>query len=655
VESAVLTALEKLPADRFASAREFAEALASPGYTRPMAAVAGGTAAASSLWKWVALIAVAMAVVGGVVSLLAWPGPEPVRPVSRYVIAFPDSQSPVIGILSQDGVRLLYLGPGPSGGQQLWVKERNRVDVTPVPGTENPQGFTLSPDGQWIAVVQGTRLKKLPITGGTSVTLSDSAFFSGVAWLDDGTLVYASSTLELTRIPATGGAATKLWRPPTPGTAPAMMTPLPGGRGVLFTVCNGNCSDSDLYVYDFSSDSARQLVSNTLQGWYLPTGDLVYVGRDGVMLAVPFDLERLEIRGTPVPVLGGISLVIGIIPVVTFSATGTLLMQTGQSATGQTSQAELVWVDRAGIRTPVDSNWRFQLALVNGNNGWVLSPDGTRLAISLNTRSGDDIWIKQFPRGPLSRLTFDSSSEQRPRWTPDGQSVTYIGVGGGPAGGGGLGQRRADGTGAEQTILMLAKPIVEGFWSPDGAWIVARVGGNTNQRGGRDIMGIRPGVDSVAGPLVANPNYDEAAPALSPDGKWLAYESDETGTTEVYLRPFPNTDGGRWQVSLNGGQAPLWARSGRELFFVDGRRNMVAIPVAGGVSPGLGEPRTLFAMGADLYLGNPEHYTPFDISLDGQRFLMARQVRVATPGRAPPFVLVENWFEELKARAGGSR
>jgi hypothetical protein len=212
-------------------------------------------------------------------------------------------------------------------------------------------------------------------------------------------------------------------------------------------------------------------------------------------------------------------------------------------------------------------------------------------------------------------------------------------------------QRRADGTGAGTTLLTTPVPLLEGFRSGDGAWVIGRTGGVPGQPGGRDIIGMRPGVDSAPVRLVADPHYDEAAPALSPDGKWLAYESDESGRIEVYVRPFPRTDDGKWQVSENGGQAPLWPHSGRELFFLDGSRNMVAMPVLTGPSFQVGERRALFRLGADLYLTNPEHYTPFDISPDERRFLMARQVRSEEPAHG--FLLVENWFEELKATMAG--
>ncbi|MEP7325527.1 MAG: protein kinase [Gemmatimonadota bacterium] len=646
VAAAVAKSLEKLPADRFATAKEFADALTNAGYTRPMTGVGFGASAGGGRWKQVALAAGAAAVACAALALWAWRRPESPRPMMRFGLAFPDSQVPQGGIhLSQDGTRFLYEGPGANGGTQLWVKERNRYEATPLAGTTAPQGFTTSPDGQWIAFVQNAQLKKMPIGGGTPIALADSVFFSGVAWLDDGTLIYTSLSFALMRISAAGDSTTVLQKPEAmPGRIPALVTPLPGARGVLFTACNANCGFADLWVFDLRSDSARQLVPGVLQGWYLPTGHLAFVGPDGEMLAVPFDLKSLKINGTPVPVLSGVALLVGIVPNVTVSSSGTVIMQSGRAIGGPRGIVDLVWVDRSGRRQPVDSNWIFRLSQSGGNNGWALSPDGTRLVIGLNTNSGDDIWIKQLPAGPLSRLTFDTAAEQRPHWTPDGRSVTYL------YNATTLHQRRADGTGADETLLSKPTPIIEGFWSRDGTWLIARTGGRGGQTGGRDIIGLRPGVDSAARPLVANPGFDEAAPTLSPDGKWLAYESNETGRMEVYIRPFPNTEGGKWQVSTDGGQAPLWAHGGREIFFVDGNRNMVVTPVAGGMSPGLGERRVLFRMGVDLYLGEPENYTPFDISPDDKRFIMVRQA--ATAPEKPTFILVENWFEELKARMG---
>jgi serine/threonine-protein kinase len=191
--------------------------------------------------------------------------------------------------------------------------------------------------------------------------------------------------------------------------------------------------------------------------------------------------------------------------------------------------------------------------------------------------------------------------------------------------------------------------IFEGEVSGDGRWIVVRTRGGTG-RAGRDIIGFRHG-DTTAVPLVASPAFDESAIALSPDGRWIAYESDETGRREVYVRPFPTTSGGKWQASANGGMAPLWARNGRELFFVDAGRQMTVVPVAGGSEPHFGQRRPLFRLSEDVYLDENTYYTPFDISPDGQRFIMARRASSAG-GEVAPLIVVENWFTELRQTLG---
>ncbi len=647
VVAAVGKALEKLPADRFPSAAEFAAALTSPTYTRPLTGVGAAAGPASRRWRQLALAAGAVALGCAALALWAWLRPAPTQPVTRFGIAFPDSQTPR-GLLelTRDGSRLVYEGPGDSTGTRLWVKDRERYEATPIPGTERALGFTVSPDGKWIAFVVNGKLKKLPISGGAAVTVADSAFFSGTAWLDDGTIVYTSNRFKLMRVPEAGGPSTELVDLTDSQRLAGIPTPLPRARGVIFTACAGICVQADLWVYDLGSRKARRLVSGVRKGWYLPSGHLIYVSQDGEMFAGRFDLKALEFSGTPVPVMSGVGLLDAIVPLVTVSSTGTLVMGASSLFGELRGLHEMVWVDRAGRRVPVDSGWTFRLTQSASNVGWALSPDGARLVIGLNTSSGDDLWLKQLPAGPLSRLTFDSAAEWRPRWTPDGQFVTYI-----ESIGNGFRRRRADGTGTDETLLSRPTQTLEGFVSHDGVWLVARTGGAGNQSGERNIIGMRLGVDSIPKPLVADPRYDEAAPALSPDGRWLAYESDETGRSEVYIRPFPNTEGGKWQVSLNGGQAPLWAHSSRELFYVDGARNMVATPVGTGTPLQLGERRVLFRLERDIYLNNLEHYTPFDISRDDRRFLMARQVRPESEP-AQTYVLVENWFEELKAKVG---
>jgi serine/threonine-protein kinase len=283
-----------------------------------------------------------------------------------------------------------------------------------------------------------------------------------------------------------------------------------------------------------------------------------------------------------------------------------------------------------------------------GNPGWALSPDGRRLAIGLATASGGDIWVKDLPNGPLSRVTFDSVPELRPRWLAGGRAVSFVTFHGSA---GELHQVNADGTGGLQVLARHPDVVFEGQVSPDGQWIVARVRGGSG-RVGRDIVGFHRG-DSAAVPLIASEAFDENALALSPDGRWIAYESDETGRREVYVRPFPNTNDGKWQASTNGGFAPLWARSGRELFFVDAARQMTVMPFTPGPVPRLGERRVLFRMPDEMYLWENDYYTPWDISPDGRRFVMARRIQSQSSTAAAPLIVTENWFEELRRKLEG--
>ena len=648
VADAVAKSLEKLPADRFATAKEFGDALTTPGYTRPMTGFAATGSPSAGRWRQIAFAVGAVAAACAVLALWGWFRPELPRPVSRYGLAFPEGQAPTgLMALSPDGARLVYVGPGEDGGTQLWMKERSQYAATPLVGTRGATQPAFSPDGQWIAFGQGDNLMKMPVLGGAAITLADSILIAVAAWLDDHTVVYSREDLALGRVSDAGGAPTVAWRAEDAQRAAVFPTPLPGARGVLFSLCSNLCAQSEVWVLDLKSGDARLLVPSAKLGWYLPTGHLAYVRPDGSVLAAPFDLKRLELRGTAVPILDNLALLFaGIFPNMTFSATGTMVMEMGGGSDG-IPLYEMTWIDRTGRTTALDSGWTFQHSLSNGNVGWSLSPDGRRLAIGLNTDSGDDIWIKELPAGPLSRLTFDSASEQRPRWTPDGKSVTYI-----VDGAGSLRQRPADGTGKEQVLVETPTipNLLEGTWSRAGDWLVLRVGGNGPTKL-RNILAFRPGVDSAPMELLASSQADESAPALSPDGKWLAYASDETGRNEVYIRPFPNVDEGKWQVSTSGAQAPLWAHSGRELFYVDAARNMMMVPIPVAGPSQMGARVKLFTLGNDVLPNPDEWYTPFDVSPDDRRFLMSRLVSApATQVRS--FLLVENWFEEVKAKVG---
>jgi hypothetical protein len=650
IEAVVLQALAKLPADRFATAAEFAKALGDPTF-HTTGYGPHGTVALRGRGSRVAsrevLVAVGVAVLFAALAAWGWFRPTPPAPVSRFGLAFPEGQEPVAVVeITPDESKLVYIGPGEGGPPRLWVKERASDNATPLAGTEDPGPFAISPDSRWVAFNSRGGIKKIPLAGGPVTILSDSAFgfAAGVAWLDDGTIIYSDAQAGLARVSSSGGPFTSVYLPDSARFVPVFPSSLPASRGVLFTACAGpQCTPPALWVLDLATGKGKELVPGALRGWYLPSGHLIYVDNAGRMFAAPFDLDALAFEGTPVPVMDDVTILFGVYPNLSVSTAGTLVMQSSRSAANDRGTYTLVAVDRDGLRREVDSTWRFDVTRAGGNVGIALSPDGRNLAIGLNTRSGDDIWIKRLPDGALSRLTLDSAPEARPRWSPDGRWVSYV------VDADSIFRRRADGIGNSERLHTIGN-LNEGIWSPDGGWFVVRVGGQTEGTAVRDIYGRRA-ADSAFVPLIADPKYNETSPAISPDGRWITYVSNETGRPEVYVRPFPGVDEGKWQVSVAGGQAPLWARSGRELFYVDARRSMMVVAVPPGATFAPGTPRKLFQLEPTDYLGEVENYTPFEITPDGRHFLMLR-LRMLAPGAEGRFLYVENWFTELKAAVG---
>ena len=323
------------------------------------------------------------------------------------------------------------------------------------------------------------------------------------------------------------------------------------------------------------------------------------------------------------------------------SESGTLIYSAGGLAAVE-GIFEPVWVTRSGEAAPVDHGWRFNAM---EGFGLRLSSDGARVAITQRVDGNEDVWIKQLPDGPLERLTFDDLLDTSPFWSPDGQFVAYSrGVLNGD-----IWQRRADGTGSPQLVLDDERSLYQGRWSPDGEWIVFRTITGLTPSPDDDIVGFRPGVDSAAIPLVASPEFSEQSPALSPNGRWLAYTSDRTGRREVYVTPFPDVDSDPVSVSRAGGQAPLWAHNGRELFFVDAQGGLVAAGVEADSVFRILQRETLFTIGSEYLL--LEGIDFHDIRPDDEQFLMVRAAVVSGESNGDTrFILVQNFFEELKER-----
>jgi serine/threonine-protein kinase len=653
VDAAIRRALEKLAADRFPTAADFAKALGDRSFR--YGDEAAGTAVSRGPWKTVALSATGVAVALGALAgwaLLHRGAPEP---VSRYAVELPDGHNPgnVAGsniALSPDGSEMVYVGPSTDGkaSTQLWLRRRDQLDPKPMPGTDDGVSPSFSPDGKSVAYLTQTPpvVKTAALDGAPPITVTDTAVLGGnVTWAPDGNLYYPGPK-GIERVAATGGKPT-LFSPLDSANHEsfrAWIQALPNGKGILFTIAHENETDTkqyDLAVADLATGTTRTLVRGVV-GRYAPTGDLIYVTADGSLLAAPFDQDAMKLTGAPVALTQGVG--IGTYGSVDLSVAddGTLAYVTGEAGSGL---GQAVWVTRDGTVTPVDSTWQFDPGLPEAN--LALSPDGKHLAVSAVANGNTDIWVKALdvPHGPLSRLTFDTASDTRPRWSRDGKTIRYISTRGGYED---VWTQPADGTGSARLLLHLAKPILEDQLTPDGKWFLLRLGGALNVTNDRDIVALRQG-DTTTVPVAAEP-YDEKAVAVSPDGRLVAYESTETGSNEIYVRPFPNSTAGKWQVSAAGGINPVWAHSGRELFYVDANNRMVAAEVSTEGGFHVTGHHTLFSL-SDHNLYAAANYAGFDVSPDGKRFVMLQMGGSA--GGSHHLVVVENFFTELRRKMGG--
>ena len=640
VDAAVHKALAKLPADRFASADAFVRALSEPatGYTTVPATGYAPAApiAARSRAGMIGLAAAALVL--AVLAAWGWMRPRPAVFMNRYALFLRANEAVAAAALgghvaiSPDGRRIVYMGRG-EGAPRLWLKDPEQVSPTPLQGTDGASSPFFSPDGRQLGFVKdGKTVRILPLEGGSPLTLTDSANATAADWGSDG-YVYFEVDSGISRIRATGGRTEPVYKFPAADHVVGAEWPivLPGARGLLFRRRREGqaATDYEIMAMPLPTGEAHVLLRG-LYARYADDGHLVVITADGKLLVVPFDAKKLELTGPPMALYEGLETnPFG--SAVALSRSGTLIYPTASQA----SAREIVWVTREGLPSRVDSAWKMDGTL----NSLALSPNGRSIAVELARNGKSDIWVKQLPGGPFSRITFGDTAYFRPSWTSDGNNVLYLGDRG-DAGGVPF-ARRADGVGPAKRMLKSKMGFGQALESRDGQWIIARrVAGDV---GNGDIYAGRVG-DSASVPLVVGPAR-EVTPALSPDGKWLAYASDESGSFEVYVRPFPDAATARWQVSTAGGTAPLWAHSGKELFFRNNRNDLVAAQVSGTPSFTIGAQRALFSLTPFPFSAPVQIY---DISPDDKRFLMLRET---VAGESGLLVVSEHWFEELKARA----
>ncbi len=413
-------------------------------------------------------------------------------------------------------------------------------------------------------------------------------------------------------------------------------TVLPNGRGAVFTVVrppNDNPSLYDIAVVDLRT-GRHKVLTHGVCAVYLD-GFLLVTRADGVLVAAPFDQDKLELTGPEVPIISGIRVREFGQADMTVGGDGTLAYVSGDGADGP---ASLVWVSRDGSPTMLDSTWRANFESV------ALSPDGTHLAVGIVEGSRNDVWVERLSDRTRSKLTLDNWRSSRPFWFADSKSIGYMSEERLPFA---LFARRADGTGAAERLAHESRDIAEGLVSPDGKWLLYRT--SSAAPGHADILAQRIG-DRAATPLLAT-QADERHPTLSPDGRWLAYRSNESGQQQVYVRPFPNVGDGKWTVSTSGGTDPVWSHGGKELFYINGANEMVAATVATQPTFAVGAQKVLFRIPAAVRPNASS--VRYAVSRDDQRFLMISAVADATgDAKREQIVLVTNFVEEIKAKMG---
>jgi serine/threonine-protein kinase len=590
-------------------------------------------AAASSKGRLVPWMIAAIAVLAA--AAMAWrqfrPAPAPpAAPVTRARMPLKDLSGFVN--VSRDGTKLVYTVSGGPSGFSLALRALDQFEGKLVPGADGALFPLFSPDGQWIAYSGSSqnKIRKIPITGGTSITLCDGTLGYGGAWGEDDTIVFGGPK-GLLRVPAGGGTPQPLTTLDGTKNEAAHTRPqfLPGGRQLLFTIVTaGSAEGPQFAVLDLQTNKYRTVVRGGDNGRYVASsresGHLTFV-RDATLFAVPFDLARLTVTGAEAPVVEGISTV-GPQGTGDYSSSddGVLVYSENLSQQGTV----LAWANRQGVVQPVPG----QVPRKWGTGR--LSPDGLRVANAIEGDKGWDIWIADLQRTTMIRLTFGGDNDL-PVWTPDGLRVVY---GGAVDGKRGIYSVLADGSSRPELVLATDSAVTPSSITPDGKALLY-----SQLVDGRSRILVLPLAGDAAS-RQPHPLHDasggEGDAQVSPDGHWVAFASSETGSSEIYVLSIDGS-GGKVRVSTQGGRNPRWARSGRELFYWSnspGNAQLFAAAVQ--VSPSL-------QVGATQGLFQFAPGTTWDVAPDGTKFL----VEATSLGGGSVFATVTNWFDELRRRA----
>jgi serine/threonine-protein kinase len=588
-----------------------------------------------------ALIAAACLGLGVLVTMVAMyvvTPPARSSPITRLTIPLGPSDSfsaagRHVVALSPDAAHLVYVA-----NNQLYIRALNQLDAVPLrkTGGEN-RAFGrepfFSPDGKWVGFWQDGKLRKVLVDGGTPVDICQADIPFGATWSDENTIVYSGGTAGIFRVSPNGGEPELIVR--NPGGIAHGPQLLPDGHSVLFTLRKepNRWDDADIVVESVVDHHRDVVVRGATDARYLDTGHLVFVS-NGTLFGQRFSLASLKVDGVPVALVQGVAQSTIQTGAAHFSVarSGTLAYIPGTFQTTVTTST-LVWVDRQGRETPLKAPARRYLYPR-------VSPEGTRVAAGIRTDDGsgsEDIWIWSMTSETLSQLTSGKGRHIYPTWTPDGHRIAF---GTTLIDEPGIWWQAADGSApAEQMVQETAVPT---SFTPSGDKLVMN-------RFSKEPLGVLT-IGAKRPPDSVTTGTADRNGEVSPNGRWLAYESDGAGTTQVFVRPFDTKQTRRWQVSTAGGRNPLWRRDGRELFFVDPMGTLMRVAVTDALEWTASLPAKLIDGRYSLSLSGIAGRL-YDVSRDGQQLLVLKPVSTPNEQRGPDrIVIVQNWFEELKAR-----
>jgi eukaryotic-like serine/threonine-protein kinase len=638
VAAAVAKSLEKLPADRFESAKAFADALGNAAYTNAAGANAIGSAITGGRGVPVPVFVGSVVVVAAAVFVAALWGHRASRAEqSGSAVRFPLTLAPDIQIntgqvaISPDGKTIAFNGSR-GGVRTVYLRGLGDPVAHPIPGTDEAGIMCFSPDGKWIAFFSQGQVKKVQLSGGAVVPLGAIGLIRGITWTKDDVIIVGTSA-QLMSVPATGGTLKPLVSVDTARGEISQRFPLAldDGETVLFTSWQGNIAASRIAVFTRTKGTTRLL---ELPGSTAPLavldGKLVYAGASGSLMSVPFDARAARVTGTPVPVLDGVAINSGTgSSAAAVSQSGSLVYQTG-NATSQLVLADMN--GRADVLVAEPKNYSFPR----------FSPDGKKIAFGVRTPTSLDVWLYDVAARTPTRLTSEGNAD-RPEWTPDGKRVLYLATNRHDQKNSALWWQPADGSGTAELVQSHPTLAVnEGAFSPDGHILAYRLNGSeTNE----DLWYRRLDGDTTSKPIAAT-RFTEWAPRFSPDGRWVAYTSDQSGRTEVYVQAFPAL-AARYPVTAGGGQAPIWSRDGRHIYYIaNGQMSVATVST----TPAFAVTSRQQLFEGSYALNIAAVHAPYDISPDGQHILLIRP----TSSDAQT-IIVHDWKYELRERTKSPR